>query len=194
MDHLNGYYKRLAVESYSGKAPLILSTSEWLHQGSAFAPRPINFEITVVYRSVWLSIYYYEPTRLNSFLKEMPSRKIGQGLQALPLLMQTAKPRFIVLSQRFPYQRNHAEKVAALARVLEVLAVHSITLRENGNKGERFSERSGHAHHDDHRSHEKRVQRSRHAFDIFGLSISQNHRIDADMKARHEQSGYERDR
>lgn len=120
MNHLDTYYKRLAVESYSGKAPLILSTSEWLQRGSASAPRPLFFEITVVYQSVWLSMYYYEPTRLNS-LKEMPIRKIGQGLQALPLLMQTAKPRFIILSRRFPHQQNQAEIVTALTRVLEYL-------------------------------------------------------------------------
>ncbi|WP_080832404.1 hypothetical protein [Cohnella massiliensis] len=118
-DHLDLYYKRLAVESYSGEAPLILSTSEWLHRGSASAPRPLFFEITVVYQSVWLSVYYYEPTRVS--LKEMPIRKIGQGLQALPLLIQTAKPRFIILSRRFPLQRNQVEIVTALTRVLEYL-------------------------------------------------------------------------
>ncbi|KIL39566.1 hypothetical protein SD70_19375 [Gordoniibacillus kamchatkensis] len=119
-NQLDLYYKRLAVESYGGEAPLILSTSEWLHRGSASAPRPLFFEITIVYRSVWLSMYYYEPTSLNS-LKEMPIRKIGQGLQALPLLMQTAKPRFIILSRRFPHQQNQAEIVTALTRVLEYL-------------------------------------------------------------------------
>lgn len=118
-DQLDLYYKRLAVESYSGKAPLILSTSEWLHWGSAFAPRPLFFEITVVFQSVWISLYYYESTRVS--LKEMPIRKIGQGLQALPLLIQTAKPRFIILSRRFPLQRNQAEIVISLTRVLEYL-------------------------------------------------------------------------
>ncbi|MFC0212465.1 hypothetical protein ACFFK0_08320 [Paenibacillus chartarius] len=119
-NQLDMYYKHLAIESYSGKVPLILCTSEWLHWGSAFAPRPLFFEITIVYRSVWLSMYYYEPTSLNS-LKEMPIRKIGQGLQALPLLIQTAKPRFIILSRQFPLQRNQAEIVTALTRVLEYL-------------------------------------------------------------------------
>lgn len=119
-DQLDLYYKSLAVESYSGKVPLILSTSEWFHRGSASAPRPLFFEITIVYQSVLLSMYYYEPTSLNS-LKEMPIRKIGQGLQELPLLMQTVIPRFIIFSRQFPLQRNQAEIVTALTRVLKFL-------------------------------------------------------------------------
>lgn len=46
-NQLDMYYKRLAIESYSGKVPLILSTSEWLHRGSASAPRPLFFHISI---------------------------------------------------------------------------------------------------------------------------------------------------
>lgn len=119
-NQLDMYYKRLAVESYFGKVPLILSTSEWLHRDSASAPRPLFYEITVVYQSVWVSLYYYEPTRLNG-LKKIPKRKIGQGLQALPLFLQTANPRFVILSRQFPYMHNQAEIVTSISGVLEYL-------------------------------------------------------------------------
>lgn len=130
-NQLDMYYKRLAVESYSGEVPLILSTSEWLHRSSASAPRPLFFEITVVYQSVWISLYYYEPNRLHS-LKEMPTRKIGQGFQALPLLIQTANPRFIILSRQFPYQRNQDKIVTAFSRVLEYLCEQGIEFIASG--------------------------------------------------------------
>lgn len=117
-DQLDLYYKRLAVESYSDKLPLILSTSEWLHQSSASAPRPLFFEITVVYQSVWISLYYYEPTSSYG-MKIMPSRQIGQGLQSLPLLLQSGKASFVILSRQFPQQQNHFEIASAFSRVLE---------------------------------------------------------------------------
>jgi hypothetical protein len=119
-DQLDLYYKSLAVESYSGQVPLILSTSEWLHRGSESAPRPLFFEITIIYQSVWVSLYYYEPAKLNG-LKAIPKRKIGQGLQALPLFFQTANPRFIILSRQYPNLRNQTEIVKVLTGVLEHL-------------------------------------------------------------------------
>lgn len=65
-------------------------------------------------------MYYYEPTRLNG-LKAILKRKIGQGLQALPLFLQTANPRFIILSRQFPNLRNQTEIVTVLTGVLEHL-------------------------------------------------------------------------
>ncbi|MEF3302504.1 hypothetical protein [Paenibacillus sp. GYB003] len=130
-NQLDMYYKRLAIESYSGNVPLILSTSEWHHRGSASAPRPFFYEITVFYQSVWVTLYYYEPTRRISS-KEIPIRKIGQGLQALPLLIQTANPRFIILSRQFSHQQNHAEIVTAYSRVLEHLCELGIEVIASG--------------------------------------------------------------
>ena len=125
-DQLESYYKRTALKSYSGIIPLIFTTSEWLQRDPNAAPEPVGFEITIVYRQVWMILYYLDPSR--SFLikgSSPPIREVGQGLRTLPRLIQQVYPGFIILAQQFPDLPNQAEVRDELARVLEYL-------RENG--------------------------------------------------------------
>jgi hypothetical protein len=119
--HLDVYYKYLAICPTHGTVPLILSTSSWLDPLPNSAPEPRDFEITIVFQQMWLSVYYLKPIKSYT-AKEFrsTSRIIGQGLQSLPLLLQV-QPRFIVLSVKFDYPDNHVEIINAFTKVLQYL-------------------------------------------------------------------------
>lgn len=122
-DQLESYYKRTALKSFSGTIPLIFTTSEWLQRDPNAAPEPVGFEITIVYRQVWMILYYLDPSR--SFLikgSSPPIREVGQGLRTLPRLIQQVQPRFIILAKQFPDLPNQANVRGAFSQVLKHLS------------------------------------------------------------------------